>query len=124
MRENVILQRNSPQPVRLTNTQAETALTKSFNFEDGGRTYTCAVEKSRTVKNEAWWWFNVSGDGQRYAPFHAVTGDTQETVKSRIVTYYNDRLTARSQPFAGRGHWAQRGRPPAAQKAATEAVAD
>ena len=46
-----------------------------FQFEDGGRSYSCTVEERRTAPMGKWWWFEVSGDGQRYAPFEAESKD-------------------------------------------------
>ncbi|MGI8498376.1 MAG: hypothetical protein ACR2OG_12420 [Gemmatimonadaceae bacterium] len=87
-------------------------MVKSFQFEDGGRTYTCTLEPSRTAKGQAWWWFGVSGDAQRYAPFMSASGDTQTTVRTRIIEYYNNVLVRRAMPPAPRHHWS--GRPKAA----------
>ncbi|MEP6692893.1 MAG: hypothetical protein ABJD07_17175 [Gemmatimonadaceae bacterium] len=80
----------------------------AFNFEDGGRTYTCTVEQSRTKPPQAWWWFGVTGDGQRYAPFHASSSDTQGSVKTRVIAYYAALLERRAQPAVARHHWARR----------------
>ena len=79
-----------------------------FDFEHDGRAYACVVEESRAVRGRAWWWFQVSGDAHRYAPFHAVTGDTRESVRARIVAYYTNLLARRAAPPAPRGHWARR----------------
>lgn len=81
---------------------------KAFDFEDDGRTYTCHVAESRAAGVGAWWWFSVSGDGHRYAPFHALASDTRTSVRSRIVAYYRNRLAHRSMPAAP--HWARRGK--------------
>lgn len=67
----------------------------TFAFEDSGRTYTCRVEEQRNDRPEAWWWFDVSGDNNRYAPFRASSGDSEASVRSRIVAYYEDRLKPR-----------------------------
>ncbi len=92
----------------------------AFTFEDGGRTYTCRVEEPRATKAQRWWWFGVSGDGQRYAPFHAVKGDTQETVRTRILAYYEHLLARRAMPVVPRQHWAHRAKAtPAAPPATT-----
>jgi hypothetical protein len=71
---------------------------KSFQFEDAGRTFTCKIEDARTPQTEAWWWFSVSGDGQRYAPFHVEKDDTLQTVQERIVAYYDALLVRRNAP--------------------------
>jgi hypothetical protein len=69
----------------------------AFEFEDGGRSYQCSVEGERT-RAGAWWWFRVSGDAQRYAPFHPEPGDTKNSVRARIVSYYNALLVRRAMP--------------------------
>ena len=52
---------------------------KGFEFEHEERTYHCTVEPLRAHGGgDAWWWFNVSGDPNRYAPFHAAGSDTRE----------------------------------------------
>lgn len=78
---------------------------KPFQFEDSGRTYRCCVEEARTSTTQltAWWWFEVSDDNQRYAPFHAAKNDTRESVKSRIVEYYTMLLERRAAPPQPRG---------------------
>ena len=86
-------------------------MTKPFEFEENGKRYSCSVEARRAIPAEAWWWFSVSGDQNRYAPFRALKGDTVESVKARIVQYYVDRLERRSQPADARPHWTQREKP-------------
>lgn len=80
----------------------------AFDFEFDGRTYRCVVEQPRAARDQAWWWFQVSGDAQRYAPFHAVVGDSRKSVESRIVAYYTNLLARRAEPRVPRGHWARR----------------
>jgi hypothetical protein len=72
---------------------------KPFTFEEGGRTYECAVEKARPPREGHWWWFAVSGDGQRYAPFEALPGDTRDSVRLRVVAYYTERLVRLATPY-------------------------
>lgn len=79
----------------------------AFDFEEGGRTYTCCVEPPRATRPEAWWWFGVSGDQHRYAPFQAADDDTQDSVRWRVVTFYSDLVARRAQPST-RHHWAHR----------------
>ncbi|HVE79462.1 MAG TPA: hypothetical protein VNA89_11395 [Gemmatimonadaceae bacterium] len=79
---------------------------RAFQFEAGGRAYTCRVEAARTPRTTPWWWFEVSGDGQRYAPFHAAPDDTEESVAARIVAYYDALLARRAAP---REPWGRRG---------------
>ena len=68
--------------------------TSAFDFEDGGRRYSCRVEAPRAGM-DAWWWFDVSGDANRYAPFRAEASDTESSVRTRIVKYYEERLAPR-----------------------------
>ena len=82
---------------------------EQLHFEDGGRTFECNMEQPRGDRTGAWWWFAVSGDQHRYAPFQAADDDTEATVRSRISQYYRDLLERRSQPAAPRSHWARRG---------------
>ena len=97
---------------------------KAFDFKDGDLTYTCTIEKRRTPGAEPWWWFGVSGDGHRYAPFQAASSDTQESVRTRIVTYYREHLERKAMPAVPRQHWASRGKgAPAAPPAAPGAAA-
>ena len=70
----------------------------SFSFEDAGRIFACHVEHARTRDVAAWWWFTVSSDSHRYAPFHADAGDTEDSVRSRVVAYYDALISRRSAP--------------------------
>jgi hypothetical protein len=81
------------------------SMTGAFHFVDGGRAYACRVEEPHGGRPEAWWWFDVAGDGNRYAPFRAAVGDTEESVRARIVAYYEERLARRG--WAG---WQDRSR--------------
>lgn len=72
---------------------------EGFEFVDNERTFTCTVEKAQALGNEPWWWFTVSTDDrQRYAPFRAASGDTQKSVRERIVAYYDELLERRAAP--------------------------
>jgi hypothetical protein len=96
---------------------------EAFEFVDGDRTFTCSVEKPHSLGTEKWWWFRVSTDRHnRYAPFRAAAGDTQKSVKARIVAYYDALLAARAMPAPS--YW-RRGAPvkPDAAKAAAPAAA-
>jgi hypothetical protein len=93
---------------------------KGFEFSEGGRSYSCMVEERFGQENEHWWWFTVSSDGQRYAPFQASRDDTRTSVQKRIVEFYEHRLWVRAQPVQ-RG--AQFGSRPAAQVVAPAAPA-
>ncbi len=82
---------------------------ESFVFVEDGRTFTCCVESSAATRGEAWWWFTVTGDGQRYAAFRPIEGEDQSTVQQRIAKYYSDRLERIAAPPVKR--WS-RGGPP------------
>lgn len=88
-----------------------------FEFQDDGRKYTCTVEEQDGVDGESWWWFAVTGDAQRYAPFRAAKSDTRGSVQKRIAEFYANRLFQLTQPTVRGGHWAKRGAPakPAAE---------
>ena len=75
---------------------------KGFQFEEGGRTYKCTIEERTAEPLGTWWWFTASPDQQRYAPFQATSHDTQTSVKTRIVAYYENLLRVRSEPAAPR----------------------
>lgn len=83
----------------------------AFQFVDGGRTYRCRVETPAARGGAApvsWWWFEVSGDQNRYAPFHAQADDTESSVKERVVAYYQQLLVRRAEPARA---WHNRPRP-------------
>lgn len=93
---------------------------KGFEFEEGGRQYCCTIEAR--VDGEDWWWFSVSRDPQRYAPFRAERTDTRTSVQERIVAFYDNRIFQLAQPRERGSHWGSRKRPadgaaPAAPKA-------
>ena len=74
-------------------------MTRTFEFEDDGRTFACSVEETRGPHADSWWWFVVSGkDKHRYAPFRTASADTEQSVRARIVRYYDNLLLRRSQP--------------------------
>ena len=70
----------------------------TFDFTEGGRTYTCSAEARAGARNETWWWFRVSGDRHRYAPFRAVALESHRSVQTRIVSYYADLMERRGLP--------------------------
>ncbi len=76
----------------------------AFDFTDGGRRYACRVEAPRRGQADAWWWFTVTGDDAQYAPFRAEAGDTPDSVRPRVLAYYEDRLSRR-----GGAPWQDRG---------------
>jgi len=73
-----------------------------FEFEAEGRTYTCACEPSHPSRTDAWWYFGVTGDRTRYAPFQAAAGDTRSSVQRRIVAHYSALLVRRATVVAYR----------------------
>lgn len=81
---------------------------QDFSFSDSSNEFICTVEKGRTPGSAGWWWFSVATDtrGQRYAPFQADPSDTQESVKRRIVEYYERMLVVRATPATS--PWQQR----------------
>ena len=71
-----------------------------FSFMDGERTFACSIEgRGGPDGGHRWWWFGVTGDGHRYAPFLAVDGDTEFSVRYRVVSYYDDLVARRERPF-------------------------
>jgi hypothetical protein len=87
-------------------------------------TYRCSVEQQRSPRGGSWWWFGVSGDTQRYAPFQPAPGDTKHSIRARITAYYSDLLARRALPPAARhnGKW-QSGNPAARAQASQPAAA-
>ena len=88
-------------------------MTDAFEFENEGRKFTCTREAPRKARAEAWWWFDVSGDKNRYAPFQTSPEDTEAGVRERIIAYYVDLMERRSRPAVPRQHWANRTKPQA-----------
>jgi hypothetical protein len=79
-----------------------------FDFENAGRKYSCTVEELKGPVKENWWWFSVSGDQQRYAPFRTSSSDTRTQVQTKIVEFYEHRLWAKSQPIQRGAHWGRK----------------
>jgi hypothetical protein len=94
-------------------------VTEAFEFEYAGRTYRCHVRVPAAGLVDSWWWFEVSGDQQSYAPFRAASNDTRASVKARVVSFYTHRLARLAEPPQPR----HRGRPPAANTAPKPEVA-
>ena len=74
----------------------------TLQFVERGRTYTCRVDQPGAAAATRWWWVDVSGDGARYAPFRAEDGDTEASVRERVVAYYELLLERRATPV---GWW-------------------
>jgi len=81
---------------------------EAFEFEHGGRTYVCSPEARAGGKKEMWWWFRVSGDAQRYAPFEVVASESRDSVAKRIVAWHVALLERRSAPAVSPQAWWQR----------------
>jgi hypothetical protein len=71
------------------------SFSETFDFVEHGRTYTCSIDVLREDLPERWWWLNVGGDRSRHAPFRAEPDDTEASVRSRMVAYYEDRVARR-----------------------------
>ena len=98
-------------------------MTKDFEFEEGGRTFSCTVEAPLHAGMPPWWWFRVdTGESTRYAPFEALPTDTRKSVQPRIVAYYEQVLAIKARPVHQRPMW--RKPEPAAPTPAADAVAD
>ena len=84
---------------------------EAFTFEEGGRTYVCTPGERGDSSGGSWWWFTVSDDLQRYAKFEVAAGDTQSSVRARIVEYYEHRLWVRAQPPVQRQRYGSKVKP-------------
>lgn len=96
---------------------------KGFEFEHESRHYICTIEERKGAPSDSWWWFSVSGDAQRYAPFRTAKDDSMASVSQRVVKFYADRLFALSQPTERGSHWGKRNNSGAAKAAAVKAAA-
>jgi len=78
---------------------------KDFQFVDSGRTFYCSVETPRTDM-APWWWFRLDSSGStRYAPFEASANDTEQSVRRRILAYYEELLAIAARPAYQRPPW-------------------
>lgn len=111
--------RRGGHPARFRVTPAGALVTEAFDFEYAGRTYRCHVRVPAAGQADSWWWFEVSGDQQSYAPFRAASNDTKASVKARVVSFYTHRLARLAEPPQPR----HRGRPPASAAPKPEVVA-
>ena len=72
---------------------------EAFEFTDAGRTFECEPRQGAVSQADTWWWFRVSTDDRhRYAPFRAEGTDTEWSVRTRVVAYYDDLLIRRGLP--------------------------
>ena len=102
-------------------------MTKEFEFQNEGLTFTCTVEAPLHAGMPPWWWFRVdTGESTRYAPFEALPTDTKKSVQPRIVAYYEEVLAIKARPVHQRPMWRKPGTvvPPAATPGAAPAVVD
>jgi hypothetical protein len=106
----------------------------ALRFAHNDRTYECGVEYPSERRGDGrgsganldggWWWFAVTGDTQRYAPFRAAADDVAATVQDRIVAYYEGLVAHRAMPYV-RSHWGRRpgqAASPAASATTPEAI--
>lgn len=104
---------------------------RELEFIDAGLTFTCTVEAPQHAGMAPWWWFKVNngnggGDSNRYAPFEAADSDTKESVRTRVLAHYAERLAIAARPRIQRPAWnSPRPKPadpaaaPSAEKVAT-----
>ena len=99
----------------------------TFQFEERGRVFSCTTDAPKSpvaARVKHWWWFKVSGDESRYAPFRAEAGDTETSIRERVVRYYFEMLDRRKEPYS-RHQWGGRrpGAPTPAPAAPSESSA-
>ena len=76
----------------------------SFTFEADDRTFTCRIEGGQTHVRQ-WWWFTVTGESHRFAPFQPSAEDTSASVRSRILSYYRELVARRALVIDQREAW-------------------
>ncbi|HEY2376002.1 MAG TPA: hypothetical protein VGH98_08520 [Gemmatimonadaceae bacterium] len=76
-----------------------------FTFEADDRIFACQIEQGRSRLAQAWWWFTVSGESHRFAPFQPLGGDTLESVRSRVLSYYRELVARRALSLDQRESW-------------------
>ena len=86
-----------------------------FTFEDEDRTFVCQIEGTSPLRQ--WWWFTVSGEAHRFAPFQPSAEDTVGSVQLRIMSYYRELLARRALVLDPREAWELRRKNLAALKA-------
>ncbi|MFL5619271.1 MAG: hypothetical protein ACJ79A_12870 [Gemmatimonadaceae bacterium] len=72
-----------------------------------GRTLTCRKASSPAIPGTTWWWFEVTGETQRYAAFRTEPTDTPENLRPRIAAHYAHLLTERARPATVRPRWSR-----------------
>jgi hypothetical protein len=76
-----------------------------FTFEADDRVFACQIEQGRTKLAQPWWWFTVSGESHRFAPFQPGDGDTIESVRFRVLSYYRELVARRALILDPRESW-------------------
>lgn len=76
-----------------------------FTFEADDRLFACQIEQGRSRVAQAWWWFTVSGESHRFAPFQPLAEDTVDSVQFRILNYYRELVARRSLTLDHRETW-------------------
>ena len=75
-----------------------------FEFEHGGRQYRAHTGHAARTPTLLWWWFAVAGDGQKYAVCPVSPADSETSIQSRIVAYYENLIERRSAASPHRWH--------------------
>jgi hypothetical protein len=91
-----------------------------MEFTHGERRFTCRAEGSAASPATLWWWINVTGEPARYAAFRVEAGDTAQSLRPRIIAYYEELLAVRARPPVSRAHWSQNRRSQAAAATPTD----
>ena len=76
-----------------------------FTFDADDRLFACQIEKRQRPRVEWWWWFSVSGETHRFAPFQLSADDTEESVRSRVLSYYREMVARRALSLDRREEW-------------------
>jgi hypothetical protein len=77
----------------------------TFTFDADDRAFVCTIETGRAENAQPWWWFTVSGESHRFAPFRPADDDTVESVQNRVLSYYRALLARRAQALDQRSSW-------------------
>lgn len=96
--------------------ESEESALAQFTFEADDRTFVCQIEGRSQLRQ--WWWFTVSGEAHRFAPFQPSAEDTLGSVQSRIMSYYRELVARRALVLDPREAWELRRKNLAALKAA------
>jgi hypothetical protein len=91
-----------------------------FTFEADDRIFACQIEQGRSRLAQAWWWFTVSGESHRFAPFQPVADDTVDSVRFRVLSYYRELVARRAETLDQHDTWELRRRNLAALKSVRE----